>query len=372
MDRRFFLHVAAAAPAAFGKDVPAPPKYKIVTSYQPTGNGIPGVYPGRVSSVRSKASIDVSTETVSIPVVQEMMRRGMTQLTGDKDPRDSWARFFDKSDTVGIKVNSSGAPGIMSHPVVVTDVVANLIRIGVKPSNIVVHERGTSQMDTIHYPDFLPPSVRIEGANTYMGFDPNVYVETTFFGEDDTRSNLVRMVSEHFTKIINVPNMKDHGASGVTGCLKNVAYGEFNNVARSHYHADTHTRTFIGTLCTVEPLRSKVVLNIMDGLKGVWHAGPFSPLKKFRFYPGQIMFGTDPVAMDRLLIDIIDDERKRHGAISVWERSEKYYSEELARWAGDPNVNRFIREPGHIEFASTLGLGVYDKSKIDLREAQVS
>ena len=74
-------------------------------------------------------------------------------------------------------------------------------------------------------------------------------------------------------------------------------------------NADTHTRTFIGTLCTVEPLRSKVVLNIMDGLKGVWHAGPFSPLKKFRFYPGQIMFGTDPVAMDRLLIDIIDDER---------------------------------------------------------------
>ncbi len=110
----------------------------------------------------------------------------------------------------------------------------------------------------------------------------------------------------------------------------------------------------------------------MDGLKGVWHAGPFSPLKKFRFYPGQIMFGTDPVAMDRLLIDIMDDERKAAwshlgvGAIGeVLQRG-------LAKWAGDPNVNRFIREPGHIEFASTLGLGVYDKSKIDLREAQVS
>jgi hypothetical protein len=40
------------------------------------------------------------------------------------------------------------------------------------------------------------------------------------------------MVTEQFTKIINVPNMKDHGASSVTGCLKNIAYGEFNNVAR--------------------------------------------------------------------------------------------------------------------------------------------
>ena len=71
--------------------------------------------------------------------------------------------------------------------------------------------------------------------DTWLGFDPGVYVEANFFGEDDTRSFLLRMVTEQFTKIINVPNMKDHGASGVTGCLKNIAYGEFNNVARSHY-----------------------------------------------------------------------------------------------------------------------------------------
>ena len=45
----------------------------------------------------------------------------------------------------------------------------------------------------------------------------------------------MRLVSERFTKIINVPNMKDHGAPGVTGCLKNIAYGNFSNVARSHF-----------------------------------------------------------------------------------------------------------------------------------------
>jgi hypothetical protein len=36
----------------------------------------------------------------------------------------------------------------------------------------------------------------------------------------------------------------------------NIAYGEFNNVARSHHHAQTETLTFIGTLGMVEPLRS--------------------------------------------------------------------------------------------------------------------
>ena len=30
----------------------------------------------------------------------------------------------------------------------------------------------------------------------------------------------------------------------------------------------------------------------------------------------------------------------------------------------DPDVNIIIREPGHVEFASTLGLGVYDNARI--------
>ena len=48
----------------------------------------------------------------------------MTTLTGDKDPRDSWARFFNAQDFVGIKINCSGAPGAMSMPDVVAEIVA--------------------------------------------------------------------------------------------------------------------------------------------------------------------------------------------------------------------------------------------------------
>src|SRR6266849_6334446 len=153
------------------------------------------------------------------------------------------------------------------------------------------------------------------------GYDPRTYGEVDCFGEEEARSNLVRLVSERFTKIINVPHMKDHGAAGVTGCLKNIAYGNFSNVARSHRSEKTNTYSFIGTLAAVEPLRSRTVLHIMDGLKGVWHGGPFSPNRKFRFYPKQMMFGTDPVAMDRLLLDIIEEKRKAEGAMSVWDHA---------------------------------------------------
>ena len=63
--------------------------------------------------------------------------------------------------------------------------------------------------------------------------DPKTNVGVNFFGEENTRSSLLRLVTQIFTKIVNVPVMKKHGAAGVTGCLKNIAYGNFSNVARS-------------------------------------------------------------------------------------------------------------------------------------------
>jgi len=376
MERRTFLQAAAAAPVALAAELHQDlPKYRVVSRFQPSAHpGMPGPYPGRVARVHAEKSIEAQSEKVDVPTVREMISRGMRALTGDRDARDSWARFFTASDVVGIKLNCSGAPGIMSTPEVVAEIVRNLGVVGVKPEQIWLYERFPDQVASVHYDRYVPAGVHIwtaeQSRGSIAGYDPQTYVEVNFFGEDDTRSNLTRLVSQQFTKIINVPNMKDHGAAGVTGCLKNIAYGSFSNVARSHSGFKTNTYSFIGTLASVEPLRSRTVLQIMDGLRGVWHGGPFSPTRKFRFYPKMMMFGTDPVAIDRLELDVIDDKRKAEHAISVTDRSMKNVK------AGNdydqnPSINRFIREPGHIEYASTLGLGVYDIEKIQVSKIEI-
>jgi uncharacterized Fe-S center protein len=183
---------------------------------------------------------------------------------------------------------------------------------------------------------------------------------------------MMRLVSRRLTKIINIPNMKDHGATGVTGCLKNIAYGSFSNVARTHQRGKSHTYSVVGTLAAMEPLRSRTVLQIMDGLRGVWHAGPFARTKRYVFYPKQILFGTDPVAIDRLLLDIIDDKRRAEGVLSIWDRSPASLRMDDTRARdADPNVNIIIREPGHVKYASTLGLGVYDRAAIKVQDVTV-
>jgi uncharacterized protein (DUF362 family) len=367
MERRSFLSLASLAPAALAKDDGGLPKYRVVSSYQASPNpGMPGRYPGQVVAVHAARAIETGTDKVDVPTVREMIAAGMRTLTGDKDARDSWARFFVPSDIVGIKINCSGAPNIMSTPEIVAEIVRNLTALGIKPDQIWLYERFPDQVQSVHYDRFVPAGVHImameQTRRSIANYDPKTYVEVDFFGEDDTRSNMIRLISETFTKIVNVPNMKDHGAAGVTGCLKNIAYGGFSNVARSHHASKTNTLSFIGTLASVEPLRSKTVLQVMDGLRGVWHGGPFLRDMKYRFYPRQMMFGTDPVAIDRQLIDVIEDERKRQGAVSVWERTTD---------RSKPGVAQYIREPGHIEFASKMGLGTYDQSKIRRKDIKL-
>src|SRR4051812_47867032 len=160
MERRTFLAMPAAAAA-----LPESPKYRIVSAFQPKPNpGMPGPYPGSVVSVKAEKSIDPQTETVDPAVVAEMIRRGMTALTGEHDARGAWRKFFSPSDVVGVKVNCSGAPGICSHPLVVAEIVRNLNAVDVKPQQIYIYERFRNQMETVKYERYVPEGVNIFAA----------------------------------------------------------------------------------------------------------------------------------------------------------------------------------------------------------------
>ena len=399
MHRRAFVRLlaaAASAKAAAGLDVAAKersrapvgsrsqirtglPPLKVVSRYSPAAApGMPGAYAGQVVAVKSDRSVDISTGAANDPVVREMMAQGMRALTGASATADAWRRFFTPSDVVGVKVNCGGYPHCVSAYEIVAETVRQLMGIGVPVTQIYLYERFQNQLDEVNYAPHLPEGVQIvaaERANRYTdnsGYDPETYLEANLFGEEDTRSNMMRLVSKRLTKIINIPNMKDHGATGVTGCLKNIAYGSFSNVARTHQRGKSHTYSVVGTLASIEPLRSRTVLQIMDGLRGVWHGGPFARTTKYVFYPRQIMFGTDPVAIDRLLLDIIENKRREQGVLSIWDRSPSSLKMDDTRARdADPNVNIIIREPGHVEYASSLGLGVYDRARIKVQDVTV-
>jgi uncharacterized protein (DUF362 family) len=328
---------------------------------------MPGLYPGRVVEISDKRSIVANR--VSQSIVRQMIEQGMRELTGEKDPRLAWSKFIQPQDTVGIKINPSGAPACCSSPEIVWEIVAGVQSVGVPARNICVYDRYAYEIDIGSYQALVPLGVRVTGVQEHKldvsGYDPNVFCEANFFGEWETRSYMASIVSSRVSKIINVPTMKDHSAAGVTGCLKNLGYGTFNNVDRSHRRPFSFTDPLIGIMCSVEPLRSKAVLHIMDGTRMVWHGGPLTQNPDFIFPSGSIMVGTDPVAMDTIELEKIEAKRRQEGVPSVWSRDPKSLTNDGGAFYQDASKNLFYRQPHHIAAAGKLGLGISDRKQIE-------
>jgi uncharacterized protein (DUF362 family) len=338
--------------------------------------GMPGLFPGRV--VETYHSQSIVNRRVSQPAVRAMVEEGMKALTGESVPKNAWAKFVAPSDVVAIKVNPSSAPTTVTSIPLLREVIRALNSAGVPNKNIVVYDRNSNQLEVNGYHALVPPGVRVVGLDQRWvvkgqrrtGYDPNVFCEMDCFGERETRSYLASIVTTEADKIINLPCLKEHNASGVTGCLKNLGYGSFNNVARTHVNPKTYTDPVIAVMCTAAPLRSKSVLHIMDGIRAVYHGGPFGWNPEFVWEAKTLLLGTDPVAVDRIELEIVEQKRRDVGVPSLWDRNPENLgnSGDIQRTA---LKNPFYREPGHIKTASELGLGKWELKDIDHRRVRV-
>jgi uncharacterized protein (DUF362 family) len=307
-----------------------------------------------------------------------MLDAGMKALTGESAPADAWAKFFDASDVVAVKVNPSSAPPTITSIPLLLEVIRSLNAAGVRSTNIIVYDRNSNQLEVNGYHALVPPGVRVVGLDERRtvnggrrsGYDPTVFCEMDCFGERETRSYLAAIVATEATKIVNLPCLKEHNASGVTGCLKNLAYGSFDNVARTHENTKTYTDPVIAVMCSVPAIRTKAVLNIMDGIRAVYHGGPFAWNPEFVWEAKTLLVGTDPVAVDRIELEIVEQKRRELGVPSLWDRN----PENVGRSADIERTalrNPFYREPGHIRTAAELGLGKWELTQIEHRKLRM-
>src|SRR5205809_2303788 len=85
---------------------------------------MPGLFRGRVVAVEHPGCI-IAGRYQAEPV-QQMMRKGMRELTGADASADAWRMFVQPGDIVGIKVNPVGQPHVISAAEVVREIIAGL------------------------------------------------------------------------------------------------------------------------------------------------------------------------------------------------------------------------------------------------------
>jgi hypothetical protein len=335
--------------------------------------GIPGPFPGRVVEVAHPEMIRQGVKNAA--AVRDSMRRGMKELTGADTPEEAWRRFFQRGDVIGIKVNPVGNPLANTSTEVLLETIAGLRSAGVQPADIVVFERYLDSFQDAGFDKHLPDGVRFDALTrvpdrsqlNIAGYDPDEFISLELVHpehdpQDDRtrRSHLGLLVTRQVNKIVSLPVLKDHRSAGVTLALKNMSHGLVNNVARSHGSPHHNVcNQFIPQVVSHPIIRKKVVLNILDGIKGVFQGGPFATRPEWTWERNSLFFSTDPVALDHVGWEIVDGRRQQAGLGPVGAAGK------LGLGGAEEDFD--MRQPQHIALAGTLGLGVFDKARIDHR-----
>jgi uncharacterized protein (DUF362 family) len=329
-------------------------------------NAMPGLYPGLVAVVKNTGS--VRDNAIVEQQVYDMIARSMLELTGEKKIKKAWRKFVSPGERIGLKVNPVAGKSLSTSHEVVRAVIAQMEESGIKRSQLTIWDRREFELTDVGFTTENYPGIRIVGTEQmdkdglYYGKDGKLYGEhmidrdwyywADVEGEYDEYtmpymvnggkySYFTKIVTQDLDKIINIPILKNAGMT-VTLALKNLAFGAVSNTGRLHAKLWNEA---CAQVCAFAPVRDKVVLNIVDGIKGCFNGGPGANPQFFCDYH-TIIAGTDPVAVDRIGYDIVLAKRIAEGL----------------QKQGSPTALEFMHQ------AERLGLGVADRGKINLRE----
>lgn len=383
IDRRSFFKVAGISGAGIAltpylKKINAKtlfsdkPKTNIADAlkYPRTANSLPGKYPGKVTQVFDAES--VVENKFDQGRINKMVEKVMLDLTGEKEISKAWLQFVSPKDRIGLKVNPVAGPTLSTSPEIVRAIIHQLEEAGIPRRNIVIWDRREFELFEAGFTEENFPGIKIIGTErkdkdgSFYNADGKLYGEEMidknwyYFAECEEKydaetipyminegkySYFSKILTQDLDKVINIPILKNAGPT-VTLCLKNLGFGVISNTSRLHKQlwADT-----CAEVCAFPPVRDKVVLNIVDGIKGCFQGGPGANPQFFTEYK-TILAGTDPVAVDRIGYEIVLEKRIE----------EKIQKEE------SPKGRVFI------EYAEKLELGIADLNKITLNKIDLS
>ena len=124
--------------------------------------------------------------------------------------------------------------------------------------------------------------------------------------EDEEKSFFANIVTKDITKLVNIAVLKHNEDSGVTWATKNIALGVTTNKVR--FHIDYCAKAIPEILAT-PCLKDKMILHIGEAAK----ISTVSVAGAQFATDNRIFFSRDPVAMDRIGLDILEEKRRAQG-----------------------------------------------------------
>jgi len=297
----------------------------------------------KVILIRNNSVVDSEGNTKK-ELIKEMLDEGIQLLTNKSSVPEAWSTFFTKEDTVGIKLNALGLSDLQETPYIgrfsqINEIIIDsLEQIGISSRKIITWDRSDEELQSAGLQISKDgKSAQVKGIkDTRRG--EGTYNPTSYpVGSLSTK--VCSILADECTALINVPVLKTHRNAGISGSLKN-HYGTIDNPR--DFHADNCNNPGIAEINMVTPIQEKQKLIICDALMGLYDGGPRWS-KESMFPYGGIILGTDPVAVDAIMLQIINQQRNEMGL--------------------EP-----VETATHIALSGEAGLGNHSLAMIDLEE----
>jgi hypothetical protein len=278
-----------------------------------------------------------------------MVDRAITNLTAKGTVAEAWRSLARTQDVVGVKVYSAPGPNSGTRPAVVAAVVEGLLAAGVPARHIIVWDRQAIDLRLAGFYELAERyGVRVEGA-AETGYDEKTYYDALPLGnliwgdlefgrKSETlgrKSFVAKLLTQEITKTINVTPLLNHNLAGVSGNLYGLAMGGVDNVVRFESSPERLAEA-VPEIYAMAPLSDHVVLSITDALLCQYEGGDRG-LLHYSAVLNQLRFSVDPVALDVLSIQELDQQRQAAGAPAVKPNLELYSNAaELQLGVNDP------------------------------------
>jgi len=332
MKRRRFLQLTGTALTGAGVWVAAPghvrasdsPRQTLSILARPANEELCG----RVAVAReltpAGATLRSNLDALPAARVRERLDAILTALAGN----DPWQRLFCPDDTVAIKINGMAPGNLSPRQELVWAIAAGLAAAGVRDGRIIIWERTTRELERCGFPRQTgPDAVRVYGTDSLRGGGYGGQIESC----GAVGSFVSEVLTRHATALINVGVLKDHDLAGVSAGMKNL-YGAIHNPNRYH---DRACDPYVAEVTALPSVRTRLRLTVIDAVLAQAQGGPaYAPA--WVWPCDRLIVGVDPVAVDQVAWNLIEDERAGRG---------------LPRLAEDH------REPTWIDTAARMGLG---------------
>lgn len=254
--------------------------------------------------------------------VRGMVSRALTNLTGTSTVSNAWLSLVATQDVVGIKVFSLPGPNSGTRPAVVEAVVEGLRSAGIPPKHIIIWDKEASDLKAAGFYEVANrQAIRVAGS-AQAGYDEKSFYDSALIGNlvwgdlefrekgpgIGRKSFVSKLVSREITKIINVTPLLNHNLAGVSGNLYGLAAGSVDNVVRFEVDPD-RLAIAVPEIYALAPLTEHVVLNIVDALICQYEGGERG-LLHYSTTLNQLRFSRDPVALDVLSLQELDQQRQ--------------------------------------------------------------